>query len=129
LVVSKPPQSANGPEGASGATRGLAERIAQARQNRAQGADRASGDEDARTSGLARGLRIGSEFVAGILVGAGLGYLVDLGLNTSPWGMLTLFMVGFAAGIRNVIRAVAEMNAAASSPPPPAAAGRDAEND
>jgi len=80
-------------------------------------------------SGLARGLRIGSEFVAAILVGTGLGYLVDLGLNTSPWGLLILFMVGFAAGIRNVIRAVTEMNAAASSPPPPDAPGRDAGND
>ncbi len=127
--MSKPPPKADGPDGASGATEGLAQRIARARQSRVQDADRAPGDGDAGTSGLGRGLRIGSEFVAGILVGAGLGYLVDLGLNTSPWGMLILFMVGFAAGIRNVIRAVAEMNAAASSPPPPATAGRDAENE
>jgi len=62
-------------------------------------------------------MRIGTEFIAAILVGAGIGYLIDLGLGTSPWGMLILLMVGFAAGILNVIRVVAEMNAASPAPP------------
>jgi ATP synthase protein I len=67
-------------------------------------------------SGLARGMRIGTEFIAAILVGAGLGYLIDLGLGTSPWGLLILLLMGFAAGILNVIRVVAEMNAATPAP-------------
>lgn len=79
-------------------------------------------------TGLARGMRIGTEFVAAILVGAGLGYLIDLGAGTSPWGLLILFGMGFAAGIMNVIRAVAEMNAA-SPPPPGADLGPDAEDE
>jgi ATP synthase protein I len=128
LVVSEPP-TAEKPNGASGVTNDLARRIAEARQGQAKEARRATTASDAEMSGLARGLRIGSEFVAAILVGTGLGYLVDLGLNTSPWGLLILFMVGFAAGILNVIRAVTEMNAAASSPPPPETPGRDAGND
>ncbi|OAM73942.1 hypothetical protein A3840_16930 [Devosia elaeis] len=68
-------------------------------------------------SGLARGLRIGTEFIAAVLVGAGIGYLIDLGLGTSPWGLLILLLMGFAAGILNVIRVVAEMNAASPAPP------------
>jgi ATP synthase protein I len=66
-------------------------------------------------------MRLGSEFVAAILVGAGIGYLLDLWLHTSPWLMLVMLMVGFAAGVLNVIRAANEMNKAA---PPPTAAMR-----
>jgi ATP synthase protein I len=80
-------------------------------------------------SGLARGLRIGTEFVAAILVGSGLGYLVDLGLGTSPWGLLILFVMGFAAGILNVIRAVTQMNAATPAPPPGSQTPADAEDE
>jgi len=58
----------------------------------------------------------GTEFIAAVLVGAGLGYLIDLGLGTSPWGLLILLLMGFAAGILNVIRVVAEMNAASPAP-------------
>lgn len=65
---------------------------------------------------MARGMRIGTEFIAAVLVGAGLGYLIDLGLGTSPWGLLILLLMGFAAGILNVIRVVAEMNAVSPAP-------------
>ena len=50
--------------------------------------------------------------MAAIIVGAGLGYLIDLFLPTRPWGMIVLLLLGFAAGVLNVVRAAAEMNAA-----------------
>nr|WP_255714108.1 AtpZ/AtpI family protein [Pelagibacterium xiamenense] len=62
-------------------------------------------------TGLARGLRIGAEFVAAILVGSGIGYLIDQFAGTTPWALLIMFMVGFAAGVLNVTRVVAELNA------------------
>ena len=65
---------------------------------------------------MARGMRIGTEFIAAILVGAVIGYLIDLGLGTSPWGLLIMLLVGFAAGILNVTRVVAQMNAASPAP-------------
>ncbi|MFD2648684.1 AtpZ/AtpI family protein [Devosia albogilva] len=116
------------PDSARGVTRDLASRIASAKRERMLEDDRASRDASPEMSGLARGLRIGTEFVAAIMVGAGIGYLIDLGLGTSPWGLLILFGLGFAAGILNVIRAVAEMNAAS---PPPAGAdlGPDGEDE
>jgi len=80
-------------------------------------------------SGLSRGLRLGSEFIAAILVGAGLGYLLDLWLKTSPWLLLVMLLVGFAAGGGHVGGAPAEMNRAA---PPPTDARRvpdDAEDE
>jgi ATP synthase protein I len=111
------PDDQGQPDSARGVTHDLASRIASAKRERDREDKRASDDASADTSGMARGLRIGSEFVAAILVGTGIGYLIDLGLGTSPWGMLILFLVGFAAGIRNVIRVVTEMNSA--TPPLP----------
>jgi ATP synthase protein I len=68
-------------------------------------------------SGLARGMRIGTEFIAAILVGAVLGFAIDQVAGTGPWGMLALLLLGFSAGILNVIRVVTEMNAASPAPP------------
>lgn len=56
-------------------------------------------------SGFGKALKLSSEFVAGILVGAGLGYLLDTFAGTSPWGMIFFLMLGFAAGILNMLRA------------------------
>jgi len=114
----KKPQDTEGqPDSAKGVTRDLASRIASAKRERDVEDKRASIDNSRDMSVLARGMRIGTEFIAAILVGAGLGYLIDLGLGTSPWGLLILLMVGFAAGILNVIRVVTEMNAASPAPP------------
>jgi ATP synthase protein I len=112
------PQDTDGrPDSAKGVTRDLASRIASAQRERRVEDNRASKAASGDMTGLARGMRIGTEFIAAILVGAGIGYLIDLGLGTSPWGLLILLMVGFAAGILNVIRVVAEMNAASPAPP------------
>jgi ATP synthase protein I len=114
------------PDSARGVTRDLASRIASAKREREREDNRSARDASPEMSGLARGMRIGTEFIAAVLVGAGLGYLIDLGLGTSPWGFLLL--MGFAAGILNVIRVVAEMNAA-SPPPPGSDLGPDVEDE
>ena len=67
-------------------------------------------------SGLSRGFRLASEFAAAIIVGAGLGYLIDMVLPTRPWAMIVLLLLGFAAGVLNVVRATKEMNAATAVP-------------
>ncbi|WMT87861.1 AtpZ/AtpI family protein [Pelagibacterium sp. 26DY04] len=92
-------------------TSDLAARIRKAQEARAaaNGTQHASRQGDMST--LARGLRIGAEFVAAILVGSGIGYLIDMFAGTAPWALLIMFMVGFAAGIVNVTRVVAELNA------------------
>jgi len=115
--MAKPPDTEGRNAGAREVTRDLASRIASAKRERDVEDNRASKDASPEMSGLARGLRIGTEFVAAILVGAGIGYLIDLGLGTSPWGLLILLVMGFAAGILNVIRVVAQMNAASPAPP------------
>jgi ATP synthase protein I len=78
------------PDSARGVTRDLASRIASAKREREREDNRSARDASPEMSGLARGMRIGTEFIAAVLVGAGLGYLIDLGLGTSPWGLLIL---------------------------------------
>lgn len=65
-----------------------------------------------RPTGWAVGLRYGSEFMAGVLVGIGLGFLADWFFNSAPWGLLIGALLGFAAGTVNVVRAAQEVNTA-----------------
>lgn len=96
-------------------TSDLASRIA-----RAQGAHHqadAAGGRANDMSMASRGFRLASEFVAAIVVGAALGYGIDLVLPTRPWGMVVFLLLGFAAGVLNVVRSTREMNAITPVPP------------
>lgn len=126
--MSNSPDNRSEPENAGGVTRDLASRIASAKRERDRGANRASDDASTDMNGMARGMRMGTEFMAAVIVGAVIGYLIDLGLGTSPWGLLILVLMGFAAGTMNVIRVVAEMNAASSFAPGPGSAGEADKN-
>jgi F0F1-type ATP synthase assembly protein I len=57
------------------------------------------------SSAWARGFRLSSEFVAAVLVGAGLGFLVDHYLRVSPGGLIVFTLLGFAVGVLNLMRA------------------------
>ena len=126
--MAKPQDTEGQPDSAKGVTRDLASRIASAKRERDIEDNRASDNASPEMSGMARGMRIGTEFIAAILVGAAIGYAIDLGLGTSPWGLLIMFLVGFAAGILNVTRVVTAMNKAAP-PPPGSDLGPDVEED
>lgn len=56
-------------------------------------------------AGIGQAFRLSSEFIAGIVVGAVIGYAIDQIFGTTPWGMIIFFMLGFAAAILNVLRA------------------------
>ena len=66
--------------------------------------------QTAEVSAFARGLRLSSELVAGVLVGAGIGWLIDSWLGTTPWGLTVFLLLGFAAGVLNVMRAAGVAN-------------------
>lgn len=67
------------------------------------------GDASARASALARGFRLSSELIAGVVVGAVIGWVFDRLLSTSPWGLIVFFLLGFAAGVINVMRSAGVM--------------------
>jgi ATP synthase protein I len=80
----------------------LGERLA--RDQAAQPSDGPAGDRATTASGYARGLRLSSELVAGVVFGAGLGLLIDHWLGIAPWGLIVFLLLGFAAGMLNVVR-------------------------
>ena len=59
----------------------------------------------ANGSAMARGLRLSTELVAGVLVGGAIGYALDYWLGIRPWGFIVFVLLGFAAGILNLMRA------------------------
>jgi ATP synthase protein I len=50
------------------------------------------------------GFRLSSELIAGVGVGALMGWGFDRLLSTSPFGLIVFVLVGFSAGVLNVIR-------------------------
>jgi len=60
--------------------------------------------EGGNANGYAQAFRLSSEFIAGIVAGAGIGYVLDMAAGTGPWGLIIFLLLGFVAGILNVLR-------------------------
>ncbi|MGJ8527073.1 AtpZ/AtpI family protein [Maritalea sp.] len=91
-------------------TRALAEKIKSARKD--AGLIEQKKASEAHLTGHARAVRLGTEFIAAILVGTGIGFFADRIFGTAPWIMLVMVLVGFAAGVLTVVRSAADMNSA-----------------
>jgi ATP synthase protein I len=74
------------------------------RNIRTDQSDAGSGNSSARASAMALGFRLSSELIAGVLVGALMGWGFDRLLSTSPFGLIVFVLLGFAAGVLNVVR-------------------------
>src|ERR1700733_13354922 len=88
----------------------LGQRLSEIRGSRKSGTDQSrdgSGDGAARASAMAIGFRPSSELVAGVVVGALLGWGFDRLRSTSPFGLIVFVVLGFVAGVLNVIRSSA----------------------
>ena len=85
----------------------LDQRLSEIRGSRKSETDQSEnggGDGAARASAMAIGFRLSSELIAGVVVGALLGWGFDRLLSTSPFGMIVFLLLGFTAGVVNVIR-------------------------
>ena len=60
--------------------------------------------EDETLAGWYRMAGVGIEFVVAVGLFAGIGYAVDRWRGTSPWGLIIGAFVGFAVGLRAMIR-------------------------
>lgn len=79
-------------------------------------------------------LRLATELVLALFVGAAMGWGLDwlfghIGWNTKPLFIVILSLFGAAAGIRNVFRLAREMNARSVAAQQAAPSVRDAEDD
>ena len=90
--------------------RDLGKRLDDLQTRRAQGARRPPPTQ----TGIA--FRFATELVAALIVGGGLGWGIDwligrIGFHTRPVFLIVFFVLGAAAGIRNVMQAAKEINA------------------
>ena len=63
-----------------------------------------------KNEGLGNALKMPSEFIAAILVGAAFGYGLDWLLGTLPIAMTIFLLLGMVAGVLNVLRSAGEMS-------------------
>ena len=70
-------------------------------------------------SGLGIAMRIGVELLAALIVGVGIGLLLDRWLETAPLFLVVFFFLGAGAGILNVYRAASGFGLAAGYTAPP----------
>jgi len=63
-------------------------------------------EEDTSYNRLGKFFNVGIELVSGVFVGVGCGLFIDWAFGTSPWGLISLFILGSAAGMLNVYRAL-----------------------
>lgn len=64
------------------------------------------------SSSLGLGFRLSIELMVGLVVGLGIGWLLDGWLGTKPLFMIVLMFVGLGAGILNVVRASKQLDKA-----------------
>lgn len=84
----------------------LDDRIAKARASGERHVPAAGGEDPEIESAMSFGMRAGSQFVSAVVLGGGLGWLIDHWLKTKPFGMLILMVLGFIAAIANVWRSM-----------------------
>ncbi len=84
----------------------LSAALADRKAEEAAEAKRDAQSEESR-KGMALGFKISSEFISAVAVGGVLGYLLGLVWPASkPWGLIILVLLGFCAGVLNVLRSV-----------------------
>jgi ATP synthase protein I len=85
------------------ALRDLDNKLREARARR-ESKDRGAGARTGGMAGFGLAIRLGLDFIAGVVVGVGTGLLLDWWWGSKPWMMVLFFVIGAAAGTANVIR-------------------------
>ena len=57
-----------------------------------------------KESGAGFGFKISTEIIAALIVGVGIGLIVDKYLGTKPFGLIIFFILGAFAGFLNIYR-------------------------
>jgi len=67
-------------------------------------------NKSSNVASLGKALKISTELIAAVVVGATLGFILDNWFNTRPWLTISFFFIGVAAGILNVIKSAKNMH-------------------
>ncbi|MBK8838050.1 MAG: AtpZ/AtpI family protein [Hyphomonadaceae bacterium] len=62
--------------------------------------------------GMGLGFRMASDFAAAVIVGVILGLGIDAVFKVSPWATIICLLLGFVAGVRNVVATATKANSA-----------------
>jgi len=65
----------------------------------------------ARQTAFGQAFRYAAELIVGVAVGGFLGWVLDRYFGTAPWLMIVFVILGFAAGLLNLIRAARKAQA------------------
>jgi ATP synthase protein I len=97
------------------------------------------GDPAAEAQNMSTGIRAGTEFIASILAGGGIGWLIDSWAHSRPWGLIIFLFLGVGAGFMSIYRITNNMgsavgfaalqNKAKADIKPPENAGADGDDD
>ena len=74
-------------------------------KQRASAEHQAPASASSNTSAIGQAFRLSAEFVAGVIAGAIVGWLIDRMVGSSPWGLIVCLILGFCAGMLNLMRA------------------------
>jgi ATP synthase protein I len=64
------------------------------------------------SSALGQAFRYSAEFVSGVVAGGIVGWIIDRLAGTSPWGLIVCLILGFCAGMLNLLRAAGAVKSA-----------------
>jgi len=95
-------------------TEDLHRRLKAAQDRNAGGSKKRSAASSYAGSGMGVGVKVGVDLVVGVGLGAGIGWGLDRWLGTEPWLLALFCILGFVAGLMNVIRTA---NQSFKSPP------------
>jgi len=86
----------------------LAEKLSQKARQASRAAPPESRHDNGRSgqSALAMGFRLSADFLSAVLVGGVLGLLLDKAAGLAPFGLLVFLLLGFAAGVMNILRSL-----------------------
>jgi len=68
------------------------------------GSSNISTQKNVNRNGAGFGFKISTEIIAALVVGVGIGLIVDKYLGTKPFGLIIFFIFGALAGFLNVFR-------------------------
>jgi ATP synthase protein I len=64
------------------------------------------------STALGQAFRLSAEFVSGVVAGGIVGWIVDRLFGIGPWGLIVCLILGFSAGMLNLMRAAGALKPA-----------------